>query len=235
MSKLDYYKKLLKWRIKPIYLKFNNQKIYFPIFSECIALLEEIFINKIYEIKLIYPNLMIDEGSNIGVTALYFSSKFPNLKILYFEPNPSASKYLEKNTKKNKITCYNYGLGSSERTSNLYSNQAGSTTATLYTHHEKFPKIDKVVIKKLSSYVNSEVQLLKIDTEGAEFEILEDLLNSRKIRFIKNMIVEFHMMSLNSKIIEYHINQIISEGFKVEYLPADKFSDNTTVFFRKIA
>jgi hypothetical protein len=50
----------------------------------------------------------------------------------------------------------------------------------------------EVVTEPLSKYINSEIDLVKMDVEGSEQEILEELEESGKIVNIKNIIIEFH-------------------------------------------
>ncbi len=51
----------------------------------------------------------------------------------------------------------------------------------------------KVKTVKLSTYIHKPVDLLKIDTEGAELEILQDLYHtSKKFNLIKNIVLEYH-------------------------------------------
>ena len=45
---------------------------------------------------------------------------------------------------------------------------------------------------RLSHFIESSVDLLKIDVEGAEWKIIDDLISSGKIHLIRNMIIEYH-------------------------------------------
>jgi Methyltransferase FkbM domain len=50
----------------------------------------------------------------------------------------------------------------------------------------------KVHATRLSSYVNGSVDLLKLDVEGAEFDVMTDLERSGKLSLIKRMVIEYH-------------------------------------------
>jgi len=46
---------------------------------------------------------------------------------------------------------------------------------------------------KLSKFIHQQVDLLKLDIEGSELQVINELIQSKKIRFIKNIILEFHL------------------------------------------
>ena len=62
----------------------------------------EVFMKEDYKVKLDRedPNI-IDCGSNIGMSILYFKKEYPNAKIWGFEPLPENYNILEENIKQN--------------------------------------------------------------------------------------------------------------------------------------
>ena len=44
----------------------------------------------------------------------------------------------------------------------------------------------------LSNYIDEPIDLLKMDIEGAEFAVIEELDKHNKLKFIKNIVMEFH-------------------------------------------
>ncbi len=44
----------------------------------------------------------------------------------------------------------------------------------------------------LSNYVNEKVDFLKIDVEGAEREVLKELIDAGKLGFVEQMVIEYH-------------------------------------------
>jgi hypothetical protein len=50
----------------------------------------------------------------------------------------------------------------------------------------------KVKGARLSQFVDDTINLLKLDVEGAEFEVMTDLIATGKISLIERMIVEYH-------------------------------------------
>ena len=53
-------------------------------------LYEDIFINRVYEFEASRPDpRIIDCGSNIGMSVLYFKHVYPEARIVGFEPDPT--------------------------------------------------------------------------------------------------------------------------------------------------
>jgi hypothetical protein len=54
---------------------------------------------------------------------------------------------------------------------------------------KQYQKVESVL---LSQYINRTVDFLKLDTEGAETAIIQELQSKSKLRFIRNMAIEYH-------------------------------------------
>ncbi len=166
-------------------------------YGELINLVEEIFINQIYSFKSTTTNpLIVDGGSNIGLSALYFKLIYPTSRIIAFEPNPKAYELLKRNIINNHltlVTVFNVALSDCEGDASLYpgSQYSGTLTWSLFNSLEQ-DKMEIIKTNRVSSYIHDEVDLLKLDVEGSETEIFNDLISSKKINLIKEMIIEFH-------------------------------------------
>src|SRR5947209_5685759 len=58
------------------------------------------------------PKIILDIGSNIGASILYFHRQFPDAKIFGFEPHPDTFRILQQNVAHlPDVTIFNYGLG----------------------------------------------------------------------------------------------------------------------------
>lgn len=127
--------------------------------------------------------VFLDIGANIGLISLYVISKISDVKIHAFEPGPvqrsSLLMTVEKNGFNGTVTIYAEALGK----------EAG--TATFYSHDPKYVAGDgfidtgrardahpiEVSINTLDAWWASAgkpaVQVVKIDTEGAELWVLQ--------------------------------------------------------------
>jgi FkbM family methyltransferase len=194
-------------------LGFRVESFSYP---QIINLLEEIFIYDVYssEIKELHPYI-IDCGSNIGMSVLYFKSQYPGAKILAFEPDHETFQLLSENVSVNNldgVQLLNVALSDQDSEVQLFAKPVpGSLTMSLFKSEEK-TQMKSVIAKKLSGYVNAKVDLLKIDVEGSEIKILRDLVESDKIKMIDQMIIEYHP-AITGKPVESFIKFLESINF----------------------
>jgi FkbM family methyltransferase len=180
---------------KPLYrVPVGNYVFYYPSALYFSSLFMEIFLQDAYYLpQTDAPITAIDAGAHIGVALLYIKMRAPNARVLCFEPNPASRVVLEKNVAANgwqhEVVVYPYALGAHEGSAPFFVDQhmATSTSASLSPQFK--PKLNvaashTVEIKKLSSFITEPVDFLKIDIEGGEREVLEDLITSGKQKVI---------------------------------------------------
>jgi FkbM family methyltransferase len=162
-------------------------------------LFEEIFISRIYAVPLERDvPLILDCGSNIGMSIAFFQSEYPGAHIVGFEPDPANFKCLAANAQKNfpGVTIHEKALSDHAGVTSLFStDQSGdSTTKTLFKDllGDVHVRSHDISVVRLSDYVAEPVDLLKLDVEGAETLVLKDLVETGKITFIRKLIVEYH-------------------------------------------
>ncbi|MFH1832353.1 MAG: FkbM family methyltransferase [bacterium] len=160
------------------------------------CLVNEIFIHKIYAFESQNKEpFIIDAGSNIGISILFFKKMYPDAKIIGFEPSKTNFELLGKNIKNNNITqvqVFKKALAYKENGEiKLYN--PGSTSGTVcQSQNGKTENYEIVPITRLSNYINQDVDLLKIDIEGAEYDVFQDLFDQDKLKFINKIIMEYH-------------------------------------------
>ena len=124
----------LSFLIKINFTKSNIDKNYFNIRlfkrnfiyktkDSFLLLLSEVYLNKIYDIKLNSEcPVIFDIGANIGISSFFFRDHFKKAKIYSFEANPLAYRILKYNDEKNnlQLETFNYALGSSNEDRDFY-------------------------------------------------------------------------------------------------------------------
>src|ERR1700730_14906156 len=61
------------------------------------------------------PKVILDIGSNIGSSILFFHEQFPSAKILGFEPHPETFRILQSNVGGiSSVSIFNYALGGTD-------------------------------------------------------------------------------------------------------------------------
>ncbi len=145
------------------------------------------------------PKVILDIGANIGITSIYFVSKFPNAKIFSFEPLPENYEILKKNTENYKnIKVFNFGLGKKDEMLDIFL----SNDSENFGGGSFFPEAGGVSTEKVECEIKNihdvlvelkikGIDLIKIDTEGAEFDILTSL-NKEYLSSVKWITGELH-------------------------------------------
>lgn len=181
--------------------KIQNYQVGYTNKEEFKILKKEIFEDKIYDLEINNAQEIIDVGAHLGLATIYFKTKYPKSHILSFEPNPNIFPILEENVIYNRIDnveLKNVALGSKEEIRNFYIDDSGadcfSTAGFTKNSWEgtQATREIKVKVDKLSKFIDKNIDILKIDAEGAEVEIIKELDEEDKLRYIKNVIIEFH-------------------------------------------
>jgi FkbM family methyltransferase len=122
---------------------------------------------------------VLDIGANVGVTALYFSQIFPNAAIYAFEPAPDNFAVLSKNVANcSRIRAFNFALGAQDATLQLYAsdNPVNFGGYSLHPAGSDTSKKVSIPVRSVASVLKQEAivkpDVIKIDTEGAEWDIL---------------------------------------------------------------
>ena len=144
------------------------------------------------------PSVILDIGGNIGTTSLYYSEMFPAAKIYTFEPVPGNYAMLEKNLGDNpNIESFNIGLGNEDKKIMIYSprdetNMGGFSLYDLDVDKDDGQEVDIMNTKTFLREIGVEkVDLIKIDTEGAEYDILTTM-DPEVLSNVKWIIGELH-------------------------------------------
>lgn len=171
-----------------------------------------------YQIKHIpfkKDDIIIDIGANVGFFSIYLAKKFPFTKILAFEPIPDNYKHLQKNIKINNVTnvqIFNQAITGDGRDIKMlvdFKNSGGASAinALKSNRHEEYV-VSSITLDSIFEKNNiKKCKLLKIDVEGAEYEILQ---NAKKLNQVEYLSAEIHINDQlkkqgysNEKIIEY--------------------------------
>jgi FkbM family methyltransferase len=179
------------------------------------GMFREIFIDQNYYIPPTEaPLTIIDCGTNIGVSLLYFRTQAPNATITAFEPNPHTYQMVQTNVETNNlnVTIHPVGLGNKKTTATFYTDvndlasQSGSTTGHLATKNYELTSL-MVSIEPLSSYITGPVDILKLDVEGAEGAVIAELAASNALQHIKQIFIEYHFDGVHTM---YPLGEMLS-------------------------
>jgi len=200
---------------KPVMDLTNSE----PIFNNY----TEFFVDKIYEdLDIDGRSIVVDVGANIGLWTKFILSK--NAKKVYcFEPNNKAVEQLKINLKEhNNVVMYSNALYKENTNLTLYTDpKDNSLISSIYTVTEQSEEVDAITLDYFMEIENIErIDLLKLDIEGAEFDILENLTEVALSK-IDSILIETHCGNVENgedRLIAIK-NNLIANGFKIYECP----------------
>jgi FkbM family methyltransferase len=160
------------------------------------VLYNDIVVRGIYRFTARRPDpLILDCGSNIGMSILYFKHLYPHARIIGFEPDPAIVKYLRENVSENRlhdVQVVQAAVGGKEGSLTFYSDgKYGSCLA--HVTADGLPRgwaAHAVPCLKLRDYLVEPVDFLKMNIEGAEWEALSD--SGERLQLVNEMAIEYH-------------------------------------------
>ena len=144
---------------------------------------QEVFVKGAYLFESDKPApRIIDAGANIGLATLYFKLLYPRARVLAIEAAPATFGLLAENVAANvpDVAVEHCALGGSDGETDFFS-LPGSPLGSLDGRSGGGERA-RVPMRRLSGFLDEEVDLLKIDIEGAEREVLPELAAAGKLR-----------------------------------------------------
>ena len=178
-------------------------------------------------------DVIIDVGAHIGLFALFASQFCKNGKIFCYEPIKENYKILIENIEMNQIqNIFPNNLAVTKETSRvkifLNDDQSGHS---MFIQNKNFVEVDS---KSLSDiFIDNgikECDFLKLDCEGAEYEIIESLPSDLFTKINKTAI-EYHMVDTKPELLEQLINKFKQFSFSVH--TRSLFADIGFLFAKK--
>jgi len=186
-------------RNKTIHLKPIQRPVTIRLGTSDLRCLEKIFLNNEYRSPfLIAPKFIVDAGANIGMATLFFAQEFPDARIVAIEPEHSNFCLLKKNCEHlPNVTLINAALWSSDSEAlTIADPNAEKWAISISEADNKGAKSGNAVaaitiVDLLKKFSIKEIDILKIDIEGAEKELFNT--NSEAwIGRVGQIIVELH-------------------------------------------
>lgn len=167
-----------KGSTSPFRLRLHDNSVaLIPSFMS-LYVFEEIFLDGIYDLDVSPVETIIDIGANTGMFVLRAKQRWPNAKIVAFEPEPGNFAMLQKTIKENDLTDvmpYQAAVSGDHDEVTLYlspSNVGGHST--IYETNHKIVVQAKTVRDALD-HLGGKCDLMKVDCEGAELQIFNSL------------------------------------------------------------
>jgi FkbM family methyltransferase len=173
---------------------------------------KEIFEKKIYSFNNSNNPYIIDCGANIGLSILFYKLNYNDAEVLAVEADRAIFDILSKNIKAfnlSNVTTINKAVWKENKELDFFSE--GADAGRLHNDSNK-PNSYKVDTIKLSDLILKRVNLLKIDIEGAEYEVLEEAKD--KLHMVDNLFVEYHSFYNKPQQLDKILSIIQYSGFR---------------------
>ncbi len=199
--------------VNPIEYKFGKFVVLGTNKQELRQLKQEIFDQEIYGLPLNTKTpFIIDAGAHVGLTCLYFMSRYPESTIIALEPLPQNQQLLKQNLWANHldegVTLIPKALDRKvgerlfyfDATADQWYSTAGFTngawdkTQTSNSLMAQTTTLDEIIGDKT-------VDLLKLDIEGAELDVLQS--GQHLLPQINNLIIEVHNSNHNPRLLHF--------------------------------
>jgi FkbM family methyltransferase len=175
-------------RFTEYHTKLDGYSVSFPDAQSFLSMRDEIWHNQSYffECRTKRPYI-IDCGSNIGMSVVYFKKLFPKSHILAFEPDPNLCKYLNQNVRANGLTEIEIlpkAVWSSNTSLPFLSDGADGGRVSSVSNGVCVETV------MLNQFLDRDVDFLKIDIEGNELEVLKSCSDS--LKNVSKIFLEYH-------------------------------------------
>ena len=227
------------WSAKKRFTKYEigykNIKFRVPDVLSFIWQIKEIFVDECYKFSPKSENpVIIDCGSNIGVSCIYFSKNYPLSKIIGFEADNDIYETLRSNLIANNcsnVEVFNKAVWIKNDGIRLLKNGADGASIS---NSENSVEVSSVRLKEFISQFD-EIGLLKMDIEGAETEVLLDC--GDELKRAENIFIEYHAFVSEQQRLDEILNLLTILGFRYFIKPEadrkmpfiNKFNKNNPV------
>ena len=165
-----------------------------------------------------HPEVILDIGGHVGFASLFFHTQYPTAKIHSFEPIVENQRVYRQNLDGlPQVQLHPYGLGESDEIRTIYlSRRFGLGASSVVKTRDHEGETTQIELREATQAIRdivapgNPISILKIDTEGFEFVILErlrDWLPSTDVIFLE----------VHSERRRRDIDQLLSPWFQLRH------------------
>ena len=138
------------------------------------------------------PRTIVDLGANVGFSARFLSERYPYAELVAYEPDPEIFHLAQRNVRGHaRVSLQNRAVAGEPGPLELHRFAGGSWGTSSFVTSQAVTEsftADAVTLDSIISELG-DVDLLKIDIEGAEYEVLKGCQQLDRVRCI---VGEFH-------------------------------------------
>ena len=171
---------------------------------------------KIPEFNIKENDIIIDIGAHIGLFCLYASQYCKKGKIFCYEPIKKNFDILTENLELNNIKNiipFNSAVSNQSNKTKIFLNSDDSAHS-IFDSGKNSVYVKSTTIKSI--FDENEIEncnLLKLDCEGAEYQIIDSISPEYFIK-IDKIIIEYHLATKNSELYKKLLEKLVDNSFK---------------------
>lgn len=142
-------------------------------------------------------DIILDIGAHVGVVSCYLAKKWPETRIVAFEPVPANYERLVRNLRTNgceNVATYNQAVTDEYKLRLCGDPSVNTGSYSAYSGGRSSAAVVDVATQHLPSYLaitgTGQIALLKLDCEGGEYQILQSMAD--RLSTIDTLIMEVH-------------------------------------------
>lgn len=195
---------------------------------EELYILSELYLAGDYSLLAPDRCLMLDVGANVGFASIFLAAQNPTLKLMAFEPLARNFTRAQRNVARNdslrsRITLFDYGLYSSDQDVTIQCDEENPGMSSVVLDRTPIAegalsnttvkmKNASEVVRKIADEQRGCPLWMKMDCEGSEYAILDNLIESGSIGLIDLFVLEWHGLPTGEGLREIE-NRFIGQGY----------------------
>lgn len=171
--------------------------------------------------EILEKDIIVDIGAHIGLFTIYVSQFCKKGKIFSFEPVEENYKLLLENIQLNKIEnviAVKKAVSGGEKTIKIYLNEDQAAHST-YSHGNRFIETESISLKEIIDHNSiQKCNFLKIDCEGAEYDILK-FVPDEYFKIIMKIGMEYHFSDTKYNLLRELKERLQKMDYKIQENP----------------
>jgi FkbM family methyltransferase len=188
---------------RPVLMKETSPDLGFPVYlrlpSSDLSAFKQVVVERLYDfVTATEPRTIVDAGANIGCAAIYFASRYPESRIIAIEPESSNFAMLRKNVAPYpNVMPIQAALWDADEEIDLvdpgfgkwgFMTESNPRQESRNKFHQRVRAI--TVNSIMSEFKLSQIDILKVDIEGAEREVFRSAASW--IGKVDAIVIELH-------------------------------------------
>jgi FkbM family methyltransferase len=174
----------------------------------------------LHDVNIDSNSVVVDVGAFTGVWAQHMVDRYDPV-IYAFEPNPRSFDLLQQRAIDNpKLQPMPYGLGDEDLTVDFTLNGLGSSMCDDRSSNLDMPriKVDIAAVDRVWKELKlGNVDLMKINIEGAEFPLLDKMIKSDLLKNVDCFMIQFHEWHPGAYAKRRRIREELSKTHRLEW------------------